>query len=281
MSRVYFHSPSGTAELLGRERAHGDVLTRDLAIAALGVDHHGFQETIEPALSPHARAQLSIVKPQYWAGSFKAWWCAGSSLNGDAHYVTAGGHRFDPWELTLNTAVAAGSAAVELLARVHATCEIHGYVEGTHRAWLADLIDTGREDNVLRRGMGWEAVVELLRARADEPVVMSSSFAEGFPDRDLAMEHGSWIRPALGDDDADDIDLECWGRLPAADQWERSLTALRRFNETGPVELHPDVWGVRGFGTPAWSVFDLLDALEHPATPTTVLSDSAEVATTT
>lgn len=274
MSRVYFTSPSGSAELLGRERAHGNVLTLNLALAVLGSDSFRFRDLIEPALSPLARSQLANAKPEFWAMSFRSWWWAHSEDRD--HWITAGGHRFVPWNLTLNTAVVAGSPAVELLARVHATCEIHGYVEGEHRAWLADVIDDGRQDNVLRSGMGWEAVVGLLRARDDEPVVMWYSVTNSFPDRELAVEQGTWTPPA--DNHDEDAAVESWGALPAGQQWDLSMAALRRFNAAGPVELHPDVWGVLGFGDPAWSAFDLLDALEQPAT--VVVSDPVEAAPT-
>jgi hypothetical protein len=277
VSRVYFTSPSGTAELLGRERAHGNVLTLNFALAALGSDSFRFRDLMEPALSPLARSQLAIVKAEFWATSFRAWWWAHSEDRD--HWIAAGGHRLTPWDLTLNTAVVVGSPAVELLARVHATCEIHGYVEGEHRAWLADVIDVGREDHVLRSGMGWEAVVGLLRARDDEPVVMSYSGTNGFPDRELAVEQGTWTPPSANhDEDGYDDAVESWGALPASEQWDLSMAALHRFNAAGPVELHPDVWGVSGFGDPAWSVFDLLDALEQPAT--VAVSDSAEAAPT-
>ncbi|GAA4304598.1 hypothetical protein GCM10023178_11830 [Actinomadura luteofluorescens] len=32
---------------------------------------------------------------------------------------------------------------MRFLARLHAQCELHGYVEGPNRAWLADVIDQG------------------------------------------------------------------------------------------------------------------------------------------
>ncbi|WP_433330034.1 hypothetical protein [Spirillospora sp. CA-294931] len=37
MSRVYFHSQSGTAELLGAERAHASIVSRDVALGAMAV----------------------------------------------------------------------------------------------------------------------------------------------------------------------------------------------------------------------------------------------------
>jgi hypothetical protein len=44
---------------------------------------------------------------------------------------------------------------VRFLARLHGQCEVHGWVAGKNRAWLADIIETGRETAILRDDMGW------------------------------------------------------------------------------------------------------------------------------
>jgi hypothetical protein len=92
--------------------------------------------------------------------------------------------------LILNTALVAGSDPVRLLARLTGQCELHTYVEGPHRAWLADIIKEGLGTGVLRRfgpdvendHVGWPAVEALLGERDDGPVVVSDSVnPEGFP----------------------------------------------------------------------------------------------------
>jgi len=46
----------------------------------------------------------------------------------------------DPFCVALNTAIVSGSDPIVLAARLHGQSEIHTYVEGENRAWLADVI---------------------------------------------------------------------------------------------------------------------------------------------
>jgi len=107
----------------------------------------------------------------------------------------------DEWDLfttQLNTAAVFGGDAMRFVARVHGQCEIHGYVEGPDRTWLAEIIDEGLDLGILRQetqgyGRGWEDVAQLLRRRSDLPVVMSYSVCDSFPPRDPEKdEQMSW-----------------------------------------------------------------------------------------
>lgn len=252
MSRVYFHSPSGDAELYGSERAYAGIRTGDMAFSFLGLNHFSTKarETYLPLLPG---SYLHTVKPERFLESFRVWW--GGSLTDEKFRV--GDVTIDPWNLTLNTAIVAGSCAIELLARIHASCEIHGYVEGPHREWLADIISAGRMDKVLRANQGWEDVETLLRARDDEPVVMSYSVCDSFPDAWKVMGWGS-----EEDYEQEENRYNKWEALGSEGQWDLGMKWLRKTGE-GSVDLHPDMWGLRGFGDPAWSVFDLLEAINE------------------
>ncbi|MER6813572.1 hypothetical protein ABT299_30250 [Spirillospora sp. NPDC000708] len=100
---------------------------------------------------------------------------------------------------------------------------LHG---GPNRAWLADVIEQGLADGVLRRAvryqphpdtprkewpsreMGWDEATALLRARDDEPTVVSSSFCDRFPNEDIA----DWTSPA-------DVDLTPDWATDAPGEW--------------------------------------------------------------
>jgi hypothetical protein len=166
------------------------------------------------------------------------------------------GTQANVFETTLNTAVVMGSDHIRLLAKLHGQCEIHAYVEGPNRAWLADIIEQGIKDKVLRVWEkdfygGWPAVVELLRSRDDEPVVTSYSVTEQFPNRFVASEHGSW--------DAT-LDNDRWYDLSDAEQWQFAMDGLRKQNESAHLEIKPETFAQQGYGN-GMSGFDIVSML--------------------
>lgn len=262
MSRITFTSPSGEADLCGRERAYMSVLTGDLALAALRLDGWHMRERFMQAVDPkHYLHGVRFTSEKAWADSASVAWRVGDLM------LDIDGQPCDAWHFTLNTAVAAGSDEIELLARIHATCEIHGYVEGEHRAWLADMIAEGLNQKILRRPPTlrdwgtWEGVETFLRSNDNEPVVMSYSVTESFPNPYVA----DW-EPS----DPDDEDDEEWSALPDERRWDLAMAGLRK--RAGSIDLHPEMWGVRGFGPLGWSVFDLVEWLHS--------DDRTKVATT-
>lgn len=279
MSRVYFHSPSGTAELSGSERVWLDYLASGPATVAWDFDTHassGFDRACELlAMVPEApegeygdnylhrylrEAQAQAVRNKAIYQS----WTPGTPLPGqpdlepERRLISALSTAMKGRGLTvivaevqlysrnidLNTALVAGSDQVALAAKIHGWCESHCWVEGPDRVWLADLIDRGLETGLYRRGMGWEGparhdtgpgVVPLLRSRDDEPVVLSFSVCDGFPNADV----GDWMPPwpegvprewdALAEEqqEAREQRGEEWYELPADQQWSISLAGLR------------------------------------------------------
>lgn len=261
MSSVTFNSPSGSARLHGSERAYAGCHTYDIALGALNLDSFGIKDRIMPFVTPGH--YLHTTDESRWRNTFETCWRVGYSdlleIDGVVH---------DPWHLTLNTAIVAGSDAINWLARMHATCEIHGYVEGPHREWLADIIAQGRADKVLRSNMGWEDVIDLLRSNYDEPVVMSYSVCDGFPNPSVS----DWadVKPKPETDQYGELDddeeaewenwMDLWYELPADEKWQRSMNHLRDTRE-GDIDLHPGMWRTRGFGSTGWSVYDLTERL--------------------
>lgn len=263
MSRVTFHTRCGEqVELLGVERHYAGNLVNDLAFTVLfGSSNHAAERRraqLTPLLEPECfLRQLPFKSDAAWVEGFRIWW-ATASLEG-AHLLVDG-VKVGCWDLALNTAIVLGSDAVELLARLHAVCEIHGYVLGQDREWLAEIIEQGREDNVLRPGVGWSLVAELLRKEDDGPVVMSYSVTDGFPNTDLC----SWFAGSSEDDDPDAWNAreQEWMALDHPAQWDLSWEALMEWERKhGNVRLDPDTWGIQGFGN-GWSMFDLLRRIE-------------------
>jgi hypothetical protein len=145
--------------------------------------------------------------------------------------------------LHLNTAYFMGSDSVKLAARLHGQCELHTYVEGPNRQWLADIIKEGRSFKFYRDEMGWEGVIELLESASDGPVVTSFSVTEQFPNRYIA----DWNAPTLTDEDGEEYeDDDAWYNLPEEERWQMAMKGLRQ--ERGGLEMKPDNWKEFHFG---------------------------------
>lgn len=243
MSRIYFHSLHGTEEVRGWERAWAGGLCSELLITALHINRHMRADDPILRLLPKDACVLGVHESRL-ADTLQTWISAGF----DSYFVLPDGKTVDVFAASLNTVLVMGSDPVKLMARLHAQCEIHTYVEGPDRAWLAGIIERGRQVGIMRAESGWEDVASLLRSRDDEPVVTSYSVTEQFPhpyyladyppySEETAEEHGQW--------------MEQWYVLPEEDKWERAMHALRQ--ERG-LELKPYDWntfyfrdGINGF----------------------------------
>ncbi|MFF3884072.1 hypothetical protein [Streptomyces sp. NPDC001914] len=244
MSRVYFHSPSGDAELRGSERAWLSGLVNDLAIGILALHDPSRVDRLISLAAPGHYIALHADRNPNGMRLETAYRLA--FLHGDPYTDALVQHRgrpVDTFTLGLNTAMLLGNDQIRLAARLHAQCELHTWVDGPNRAWLADVMEAGLESGIYRRGIqyvpdpardrdepqwvsqGWEDVITLLRARDDEPVVASFSVTEQFPNPGrMWQEFGE-----SGDG---------WYELSAADQWQFAMDWLRQ--APGNLELKPD-----------------------------------------
>ena len=237
MSRLYFHSPHGQAELRGAERMHLSALVRDTFIGHAGVTGCRCDYLI-PLLPPDCyllRDPHEDRRSLRWEANLRTYL---SVADGD---FIINGEPIQILIVALNTACALGNDVLKLAARLDGQCEIHAYVEGPHRAWLADLIDTGRKARILRPDLGWDQVATLLRARADEPVVTSFSVCEPFPHASLLdeLDRTQWpaelaaADPRIPSGDLfDDLDEET--------QWAIGMQVLRA--RAHSLELSPTNW---------------------------------------
>lgn len=211
MSRIYFHSEDGTAEVSGAERAHAGLFVDRVGCALIDADWHETRDLLAAAIVGGV-------------GNCDVRTMLRSSFYG-AKIRLADGSEVEPWTVHLNTVLRVGSCPARLLARLHGQCEVHAWVDGHNREWLAEIIEEGRRDGLMREDMGWESVADLLRSTASGPVVTSYSVCEQFPNRTVA----GWSDSNYGDD---------WYDLTAAERWDMAMGKLRE--SSGGLELRPD-----------------------------------------
>jgi hypothetical protein len=318
MSRVYWHTKERTAELLGSERAWLSSIANGPAESAWDLDNtRGLERAAEIlAMVPEvpdgqyganylhsylreAQAQHERNMAVYGA------WKPGTPMTGHTSHeeerrlvsalavslrvrglkIHAAGAELETANLDLNTALVAGSDPVRLAAKIHGWCEIHCWIEGADRKWLAGIIDEGLAAGIYRRGMwyadqpdgpkdkwssqGWDEVLDLLRERDNGPVVLSYSVGDGFPNADIADYLPPWpegvpktwdaydalpedVRQAR--DDAVEEAQERWYDLPDDERWGRAMAGLR--NQRPWARIAPDTLAEVTFG-PSVNVYDL------------------------
>lgn len=263
MSRVYFHSEYGTAEVLGAERHHCAGLVSDALRMALRINYQHAADQYMPFVP--TSSYLWNVKPEARVQTFDTWL---GGLSESSFIVN--GEEWDIFDMALNTAKRLGGH-LSLAASIHGQCEIHGWVSGPNRAWLADMIENAREAAVFRPEAGWESAIELLRSRDDGPVVTSYSVCEQFPNAGICKEAGLW-QPGpehQGFWKEEDYpghagepwwDGDEWYDIAPEEQWRMSVEALK----TLAPEWSPEQW-TRLFGK-GHSGFDMNEiAFSQPA----------------
>jgi hypothetical protein len=140
---------------------------------------------------------------------------------------------FELFSLSLNTALLLGSDPIKLAARIHGQCELHCWIAAQNKEWIAGIIERSLSIGLYRQGMGWDDVLALLRKNADEPVVLSFSGCNSFPNSDVADF-------PLPEDEYGDPDPSLWEALDNETQWELAFAGLQK--KEGGLELSPDGW---------------------------------------
>lgn len=259
VSRIYFHAEDADAEVRGAERAHCGVLVSDIFLMALHIKYPSDVDRYLPFLPPDC--YVRTAHDHHRTASLSAWLTVGSSP------LTVDGEQWDTFRLALNTAVACGGP-LRLAAYIHGQCEIHGWVDGHNRSWLADQIEEARAANIFRSDMGWESVVTLLRSSDEGPVVTSYSVCDGFPNPGICKDAGLWA-PGPGHQgvyseetypDYPDSwgkpwwDGDEWYELPDDERWSMGVRALR----VSAPEWSPSGWGrLFGNGKSGWDLAEI------------------------
>lgn len=227
MSAIYFHSQDGTALVRGSERAYMSGLCGDLMLGVIG-DIEYAREWLLPLLPAdcYARAGPKATLEMYLRNA-----------DGD---LIVDGERIDTFLLALNTAWALGGDPLRLLARLHGQCEIHCWVDGPDRTWLAGIIREGRKSDLYHAEQGWEDVANLLETRDDEPVVCSYSVCDQFPNFGcLPAEHP--LKQSH-----DERRFEWFDDLEVAETWATCMRGLRE--QGGGLQIQPGAWDSFAFG---------------------------------
>jgi hypothetical protein len=266
MSRVYWHTPSGEAALAGAERLWCSHLVENVAAPVWGFSERGrtglaralwlLEHAVDRLGSGIAdlkrqasviREQLSHTKAQGWTSQdiererdLIRWMGPVMRVNGIDLRVH--GVALNTVNIDSNTALYAGSAPVALASKIHGWCECHAWIEGADREGVAKIIEEGLELRLYRRGMGWESrysefdegngVIDLLRADADEPVVLSYSVCDSFPNPDCttweADDSDGRLAAIENDDHRAEARAEHWSELSSDEQWDGGMWWLRR-----------------------------------------------------
>jgi hypothetical protein len=245
VSHLYFHTLHGDIAVKGVERGH---------LERLG--ERAGAMSITPLSAADEQRLASLLQPDNFfsrgAEPGTAW--VSSAVDGMAD--------FNSRILVRNSAILHGSDQVRLAVRLNAQCEIHSWVDGPNRAWLADIIEAGLDRSAYYRSGGWLEVIEFLRIRDDEPVVTSSSLAGvAFPNaylstwRQSRMPEG-WVPDGISPAAFTmacrkhlrtpasywaDLAEDQFESLPVEERWAHGMAALRADNEY-LLELRPEDW---------------------------------------
>jgi hypothetical protein len=238
MSRIYFHTEhNDTAEVSGAERAHASMTCGDLTILALQVDHL-FEFDNKPSWIRQFIRKDSYLSDYAVGDKFFVQALKSALITGFTDVLIENDTVIESLAFNLNTALKIGNDVIKFMARLHGQCEIHGFVEGKNRNWLADIIQDGLDKKILRESIhgvsnGWNKVIELLRSDNSNPVVMSYSVCESFPNSSVT----TW-KPKYDEKSGEDLHDE-WYDLPRNEQWKMSMDAIR---QEPSLELTPDTW---------------------------------------
>lgn len=250
MSRIYFHTQhEGEAEVHGAERAHMGLMVTKLAVSHLPEfsDREVFAAMVPEAQQRYARDAYpdgSSVDPvtleKHGPLLDKAYLRSSFSVGLERCLFQHEGKPLETFSLQLNTILMLGNDPLCLFARLHAQCEIHAWVEGPDRAWLADVIQQGLDTGLYRDGMGWDKVQTLLRSGSEHPVVTSYSVTDSFPNQYVA----GWVGPQDGE--GEPLNEDAWYDDNTDDErWDLAMAGLRQ--QKGMEAMSPETLR-NGFG---------------------------------
>jgi hypothetical protein len=241
MSSVYFHTPSGKVRLSGAERGWLRCLCTEMSSEF--ILSRIFNYFPEKRLKLERLAE--ILDDSEWLKKRMYDYLSNGYnemfLQNDIRLFLSTGKcglkfpelHFDLFSLLLNTAYLLGSNSVKLAARIHGQCELHCWIAEQNKEWIAGIIEQSLYWGIYRQDMGWDDVISLLRKNATEPVVLSFSVCDSFPNAKVADF-------PLPDDEYGDLDPSPWENLDGETQWSLAFAELKK--KEGCLELSPDGW---------------------------------------
>ncbi len=222
MSRIYFHAENESVEVAGPDRHHFGILCADLARIQAEVPrvHDAFSSAKDHWLVPVLKSSMDPKFLEY-------------EIAQREKPVVWKDQQYSSFSLLLNSAYHLGGEALQFAARIHGGCEIHCWVEGNNRLWLAGIIERALSVNVCRDDMGWPDVIKLLEQSDKGEVVCSFSVTDSFP---LGVLSRLARDAGLSDEECDD----------PPGTWGAAMASLR---ETHPyLEMQPSTWDDYHFG---------------------------------
>lgn len=250
MSRIYFTSEKEETEVHGRERARFGCMISDMGLTPLlplCMSYTDSPPKIFELLPEDCYLRTVPSKSREWYGrdahdferAFRTWY---RGADADNDMLEVYGIKHNIFDISLNTAIVMGSDPIKMGARIHGQCEIHAYIEGTNRAWVASIIEQGLDTHVYSNDVGWEPTIEMLKKEDNSPVVMSYSVCDEFPNQDVVNYK----------------DETAWHELTSHERWDLAMGELRKQNSG--LEIRPDYWENYRFGDMATS-FDIIAAV--------------------
>jgi hypothetical protein len=139
-----------------------------------------------------------------------------------------------PWDIALNTALETGLDSWRFAARIHGQCEIHCFMEGNDKRWIADILENTFISKFAASGSNvgeWQSLVDFLRIPGDFSIVCSYSVCSSFPNFDC-LPDGHELKRGIDAADDDDIDArrEAFGKLDRDESWDACMRGLRERN---------------------------------------------------
>ena len=212
MSRIDFNSEHETTQISGSERAYMNRMIFDISLIPLipiskspGIGPPEILNSVPDECYMH---NLYRDRPDAFEHVFKTWFRVASGINDG---LIIDNQKYDLFGIALNTSIVMGSSQIKLFALINGLCELHGYIEGHNRKWVASIIKQGLNSSMYRKGMGWDKLINMLESNDHMPVVMSYSVCDGFPNMHTA-----------GYENRDE-----WYRLSNQDRWKYSMDELR------------------------------------------------------
>jgi hypothetical protein len=232
MSYILFADSRREVKVSGRERALLGQYANDFPFAFIRPENLRHLP-VDPARFGAGEHDLA------WSRRFmNAWGYSPSAFQYE-------GDAIDTLNVGVNTMTAVGGPLLGVVAWIHGQCEVHGYIEGEYRDWLADQLDQGVRAGLLREHPdahydGWGQVAAMLRGGRTEPVVMSYSVCDTFPEPPSNL---------------DEEQQDAWYNIDPDERWIDGLTRLRG-GEGNVGALDPRTLPERRYGD-GKTIFDL------------------------
>lgn len=208
MSYLCFHSRAGEARLSGRE----------VASISLQAERCLARELTLPAYR-RLRAELELPAPGTTFYMSQVSWLAS---DGEAHRVQ--GQDVYLFDLAFNLWYQQQPAA-GILCWLYDQALGHGWIAATDQRAFAAEIQAALDAGIARPAMGWDGICSLLDSGAGDVVTSLPGMGGEFPDRQLALEAGTWSPRLRSQDDPDELDGR-WDQVGQAGQWDLCMPAL-------------------------------------------------------